>query len=361
MQKFQIDKHASNNRSDECLLARHENWAAKRVDFEVRTQGMMSPHPGVLDVLLPLKFRLIRGRRKFLRVARPSLIHPSQLDVLRRRSSQSLKKRHLTYGCYFFYRSQLDLRADRCIPNNTHPSSKMPVDYANGKIYRILQDNEKTVYVGSTSQALSARMAQHRKDVKRHPEWKLYKLMAEVGIEHFHIELISDFPCERKEQLHAEEGRHIRLHNTLTDGGNMNMAGRSVKQYYADNLDRIKTDMKVYNESHKEVKHEYNTKYYSANKDKILQGCKVYYDANQVSILEEKKTYYMAHKEEKATYNRAYIDEHKAELVEKGKVYRAANKNIRKAYDDARKEEKKRQDKIRYDLKKAERLATANS
>ena len=102
MQKFQIDKHASNNRSDECLLARHENWAAKRIDFEVRTERMMRPHPGVFNVFLALKFRFIGSRRKFLRVARSSLIHPAHLDVFRRRSSQSLKKRHLTYGRYFF-------------------------------------------------------------------------------------------------------------------------------------------------------------------------------------------------------------------------------------------------------------------
>ena len=41
----------------------------------------------------------------------------------------------------------------------------------------------------------------------------MYKLMVDVGVEHFHIELLVDFPCERKEQLLVEEGRHIRMLN----------------------------------------------------------------------------------------------------------------------------------------------------
>ena len=38
-------------------------------------------------------------------------------------------------------------------------------DYSKGKVYRILQDNDKTVYIGSTTQPLSARLAQHRKGI----------------------------------------------------------------------------------------------------------------------------------------------------------------------------------------------------
>ena len=105
-------------------------------------------------------------------------------------------------------------------------------DYQKGKVYRILQDNEKTVYIGSTTQELSARMGQHRKGPKQHPTLKLYKLMAEVGVDRFSIELIVDVPCDRREILTRAEGEQIRLHGTIAAGANQFMAGRTVAEYY---------------------------------------------------------------------------------------------------------------------------------
>ena len=105
-------------------------------------------------------------------------------------------------------------------------------DYQKGKVYRILQDNGKTVYIGSTTQDLSARMASHRKNVKCHPERKLSTVMAEVGVGHFSIELIVDCPCDRREILNRAEGEQIRLHDTIADGCNMAIAGRTHAEYW---------------------------------------------------------------------------------------------------------------------------------
>ena len=104
-------------------------------------------------------------------------------------------------------------------------------DYQKGKVYRILQDNEKTVYIGSTTQELSARMGQHRKGLVNYPHLKLYKLMAEVGVDRFTIELIVDCPCERREILTRAEGEQIRLHGTIADGCNQNVAGQTIAEY----------------------------------------------------------------------------------------------------------------------------------
>ena len=43
----------------------------------------------------------------------------------------------------------------------------------------------------------------------------LYKLMNELGIAHFQIELMIDAPCEDKEQLLKVEGEYIRKYATL--------------------------------------------------------------------------------------------------------------------------------------------------
>ena len=162
-------------------------------------------------------------------------------------------------------------------------------DYSKGKVYRILQDNEKTVYIGSTTQPLSARMAQHRKGIKHSPHFKLYTLMAAAGVDHFSIELVADFPCERSEQLRAEEGRHIRLNKTVEEGANKVIAGRTRKEsgaiYKAANAEAIAARQKTY---------------YVANKQAIDAQQKTYAAANAEAIAARRKAAYQRKKAERA-------------------------------------------------------------
>ena len=181
-------------------------------------------------------------------------------------------------------------------------------DYSKGKIYRILQDNVKTVYIGSTTQPLSSRMAQHRKGIVHHPEYKLYKIMGDVGVDHFGIELVVDFPCQRGEQLKAEEGRHIRLNNTVEEG-NKNIAGREKKEcereHYLANAEKLKA---------------YQVEYKAANPEKVAARNKAYRDRqDKAQTAAYMKGYYEQHKEETAisrnSYNKAYRLRKKAERL----------------------------------------------
>ena len=94
-----------------------------------------------------------------------------------------------------------------------------------GKIYKILNNVNDDVYIGSTCQSLSKRMAKHRESVnsvyKKHRP--LYAKMRELGVINFYIELIIEYPCENLEQLHAVEGQYIRSQGTL----NAAIAGRT--------------------------------------------------------------------------------------------------------------------------------------
>jgi len=74
--------------------------------------------------------------------------------------------------------------------------------YQNGKIYCIKNNLDNDVYVGSTTQPLSKRMSDHRKDMKKHPGRILYSKMHELGSEQFYIELIEEYPCENLVELH---------------------------------------------------------------------------------------------------------------------------------------------------------------
>ena len=63
-------------------------------------------------------------------------------------------------------------------------------NYSNGEIYKILNDVDDEVYIGSTTQLLCKRMALHRDRRHKLHMGELYRHMAAIGAEHFYIELI---------------------------------------------------------------------------------------------------------------------------------------------------------------------------
>ena len=79
--------------------------------------------------------------------------------------------------------------------------SRQPKDFSKGKIYCIRNAINNDIYIGSTCQSLSQRMAQHRKDVNFKQGMKLHKSMKELGRENFYIELLEECPCENFLQL----------------------------------------------------------------------------------------------------------------------------------------------------------------
>ena len=120
-------------------------------------------------------------------------------------------------------------------------------DYQNGKIYKILNDIDGEIYVGSTVNALSHRMAKHRSTMKTIPHYKLYKHMHELDVENFYIELIENYPCNDVYELRAREGHFIREIGTL----NKNVAGRTNKEYMEDNYEHLKEANKQWQEHNK--------------------------------------------------------------------------------------------------------------
>jgi hypothetical protein len=82
--------------------------------------------------------------------------------------------------------------------------------------------------------------------------------------------LVEDFPCERKEQLHARERFYIESNDCL----NKRIPGRTKKEYYADNVEKF---------------NEHNKKYNAENSEKIKEQCKQYSIDNSEKISERKK------------------------------------------------------------------------
>ena len=131
----------------------------------------------------------------------------------------------------------------------------MTQDLTKGKIYKITNDYNDDIYVGSTCDLLTKRFSSHKKCLNKQEmnHRPLYKLMNEIGFERFRIQLIEEYPCEDKYQLRQREGHFIREIGTL----NMVVAGRKYKEYYEENKEAIKERNKDYNkqyiEEHKDI------------------------------------------------------------------------------------------------------------
>jgi len=106
-------------------------------------------------------------------------------------------------------------------------------NYQNGKIYKLVDLDNRDTYIGSTTQSLAKRKYDHNAKYKSYMKGK-YHYVTSFDIiknDNFDIYLIENYPCQSKEELHAREGywqRKIDCVNRIT-------LGRTQKEYYDDN------------------------------------------------------------------------------------------------------------------------------
>ena len=138
------------------------------------------------------------------------------------------------------------------------------VNYANSKIYKIVDNSNGNIYIGSTCKLLCQRLAAHRADYKLFLKTGKKNITSFTILENndYDIVLIELFQCDSKEELHKRERYFIEL----LDCVNKIIPGRSFKEYNNDNRDKIKN----YTIEHKENKKLYNKTYY---KIKIICSC----------------------------------------------------------------------------------------
>jgi hypothetical protein len=165
-------------------------------------------------------------------------------------------------------------------------------NYNNSKIYKIWSPTHPDdIYIGSTTQPLSKRIGSHRRHYKQYQNGKRHYTSSYKILEYgdAKIELIENVNCNNKEQLVAREGHYIRTMDCV----NKNIAGRTDKQYYQDNKERILQQTKQYQQYNKEQIKQLKKQYYQDNKERILQQTKQYQQYNKQKI--------KAYKEEKVT------------------------------------------------------------
>ena len=88
------------------------------------------------------------------------------------------------------------------------------------KVYKIVNDRDCEIYVGCTKSSLNQRWSCHKAAMKQHPDQKIYKYMADIGVKYFRIELIETRECETKIAARKFEQHWIdRLESTLNTYG----------------------------------------------------------------------------------------------------------------------------------------------
>jgi selenocysteine-specific translation elongation factor len=138
-------------------------------------------------------------------------------------------------------------------------------DYQNGKIYELVCRVTGKRYIGSTTQPLSKRLHQHKKEADR--KYKCRSSEIVVGGDYY-INLLRSCPVNTKEELHTEERKEFDkgdcINNrrpTRTDQERKDWD----KQYYQDHKEEYKEYAKQYHQDHKE----YAKQYYQNNREKI--------------------------------------------------------------------------------------------
>ena len=79
---------------------------------------------------------------------------------------------------------------------------KVPIDYKKGAIYKVVNDVNDMIYVGSTTTTLSRRFSTHKACKETD---KFHEAIRAIGKEHFRIILIENYPCGSKVELVARE------------------------------------------------------------------------------------------------------------------------------------------------------------
>ena len=183
---------------------------------------------------------------------------------------------------------------------------RLPIDYNNGLIYKIVcnDNNIKEVYYGSTTSFVKRKNAHKtvcnniKSNCHNHPKYQFIRCNG--GWDNWKMVLVKDYPCNNKLELEREERLCMeqdenRLNAKLparTDEENKEYQ----KQRYIDNIDKIKEYKKQYRIDNVEMFKERDKQYYIDNADKIKDKKKQYYIDNADKIKEKQKQRYLKKK-----------------------------------------------------------------
>jgi hypothetical protein len=192
--------------------------------------------------------------------------------------------------------------------------------YQRGKIYTIRSHLTEQIYIGSTCEpTLAKRMSGHRGSFKQFQQTGDLPKSSHIIIQFgdAYIELLENFSCNTRDELHRREGHHIRNNNCV----NKVIAGRTHQEYIIDNSVRIK----AYSKQYRIDNHEFNKQYRIDNAESIKVKKKQYYLDNVESLKVKKKQYYLDNVESLKVKKKQYYLENAESIKVKNKQYYLEN------------------------------------
>jgi hypothetical protein len=152
---------------------------------------------------------------------------------------------------------------------------KVPVDYSKTIIYKLVHFddlNDENIYVGHCTN-MTQRRHNHKKaccnpDNKEHNHYKYQFIRENGGWDQWQMILIEKYPCDDVDQARSRERYWKReLNATL----NTYEPGRTKKEYYQDNLNKVLENAKQYRKNNKEEIAEKDKERYENNKHKLAE------------------------------------------------------------------------------------------
>lgn len=95
-----------------------------------------------------------------------------------------------------------------------------------GSIYKIVNDLDDLIYIGSTVGTILKRFDRHKKDARNDSPCALHFHMRAHGVEHFSIHLIDTVQWVTVDALHVMESKHMTTHRSVIAGLNSQYASR---------------------------------------------------------------------------------------------------------------------------------------
>ena len=145
-------------------------------------------------------------------------------------------------------------------------------DYENSKIYKIYDNTNGNIYIGSTTEKYLSKRLQHHLSkynywIKNDRDKKLFMSSYEIfNNNNYHIELIENINCKDIYELKNRERYYIENCECI----NRYIPNRNMKEYREDNKSEILEKKKIYRENNKS-----KIKVYNTTKIKCECGCEI--------------------------------------------------------------------------------------
>ena len=172
-------------------------------------------------------------------------------------------------------------------------------NYQDGYIYKLWSLQTEEIYIGSSTTETRKRLYEHKSRYKgflKGTHKTNYSVFEIVQYPDCKIEIIEKYPCNSRAELCKREGEHQRA----TKCCNVRMAGRTKKEYYENNIEKVK---------------KYDKERYKNNIEEILKQKKEYYQKNKPKLNLQKKEYRQKKKKEKEKSNIEFL---KIKIIKKG-------------------------------------------